>query len=102
MELPFAALHQLCGPVLGRLARLPGPQRDALGLTEAMGGTLKPEETPRRRTDHGHFATCGTCPARSIFTERPAVRAARRNGSRFVVVIFCCGSSARRGAGCGS
>ena len=31
MELPFAALHQLCGPVLERLDLLPGPQRDALG-----------------------------------------------------------------------
>jgi DNA-binding CsgD family transcriptional regulator len=32
MELPFAALHQLCGPMLGRRDRLPGPQRDALGV----------------------------------------------------------------------
>ena len=32
MELPFAALHQLCGPMLGRLGRLPGPQREALGV----------------------------------------------------------------------
>jgi hypothetical protein len=31
MELPFAALHQLCGPMLGRLGALPGLQRDALG-----------------------------------------------------------------------
>ena len=31
MELPFAVLHQMCGPVLDRLAQLPGPQRDALG-----------------------------------------------------------------------
>src|SRR4051794_25448009 len=30
MELPFAALHQLCAPMLHRLDRLPGPQRDAL------------------------------------------------------------------------
>ena len=28
-ELPFAALHQLCGRMLDRL---PGPQRDALGV----------------------------------------------------------------------
>src|SRR3954453_1790657 len=37
MELPFAGLHQLCGPMLDRLDRLPGPQGDALatafGLT---------------------------------------------------------------------
>jgi DNA-binding CsgD family transcriptional regulator len=32
MELPFAALHQLCGRMVGRLGRLPGPQREALGV----------------------------------------------------------------------
>src|SRR2546422_6614600 len=32
-ELAFAALHQLCLPVLDRLERLPGPQRDALQVT---------------------------------------------------------------------
>jgi predicted ATP-dependent serine protease len=31
MELAFAGLHQLCAPLLGRLKRLPGPQREALG-----------------------------------------------------------------------
>jgi len=31
MELPFAGLHQLCAPMLPHLARLPGPQRNALG-----------------------------------------------------------------------
>jgi DNA-binding CsgD family transcriptional regulator len=30
MELAFSGLHQLCGPMLGDLERLPGPQRDAL------------------------------------------------------------------------
>jgi tetratricopeptide (TPR) repeat protein len=32
-ELAFAALHQLCAPVLDRLERLPGPQRDAVAVT---------------------------------------------------------------------
>ena len=32
MELPYAALHQLCGRMLDRLDRLPGPQRTALGV----------------------------------------------------------------------
>jgi hypothetical protein len=31
MELAFAGLHQICAPFLDRLARLPGPQREALG-----------------------------------------------------------------------
>src|ERR1700761_1324751 len=33
MELAFAALHQLCAPILDRLDRVPGPQRDALETT---------------------------------------------------------------------
>ena len=32
MELAFAALHQLCAPMLDRIDRLPGPQHDALGI----------------------------------------------------------------------
>src|SRR5215510_5189841 len=31
MELAYAGLQQLCAPMLDRLERLPGPQRDALG-----------------------------------------------------------------------
>src|SRR3954466_13108269 len=30
MELAFAGLHQMCGPMLEGLGGLPGPQRDAL------------------------------------------------------------------------
>jgi DNA-binding CsgD family transcriptional regulator len=44
MELAFAALHQLCVPALDRLERLPGPQRDALGV--AFG--LRAGEAPDR------------------------------------------------------
>src|SRR5689334_17773265 len=32
MELAFAALHQLCAPLLDRLDGLPAPQQDALGV----------------------------------------------------------------------
>src|ERR1700733_10566997 len=32
MELAFAALQQLCAPMLNRLDRLPAPQQDALGV----------------------------------------------------------------------
>ena len=32
MELPFAALQQLCAPVLGLMERLPEPQREALAV----------------------------------------------------------------------
>ena len=44
MELPFAALQQLCGRMLDRLDHLPGPQRDALGV--AFG--LRPGSAPDR------------------------------------------------------
>ncbi len=42
MELPFAGLHQLCGPLLGHLGALPPPQQDALrvafGLASGVPG----------------------------------------------------------------
>jgi DNA-binding CsgD family transcriptional regulator len=44
IELAFAGLQQLCAPMLGRLDRLPGPQRDALAT--AFG--LRAGETPDR------------------------------------------------------
>src|SRR4051794_26727731 len=44
MELPFAGLHQLCGPMLDRLGALPEPQRAAMRV--AFG--LSTGETPDR------------------------------------------------------
>src|SRR5229473_2576893 len=43
MELPFAALQQLCGPMLGRLDRLPVPQRDALGVAFGLSSGGAPD-----------------------------------------------------------
>lgn len=40
MELAYATLHQLCGPVLDRVSSLPGPQRDALDVV--FGTTAGP------------------------------------------------------------
>src|SRR4029079_1143647 len=42
-ELAFAALHQLCAPVLERLDRLPGPQRDALSTAFGMTAGTAPD-----------------------------------------------------------
>jgi DNA-binding CsgD family transcriptional regulator len=42
MELPFAGLHQLCGPVLDRLERLPLPQRNALLTTFGLRAGVVP------------------------------------------------------------
>jgi hypothetical protein len=43
MELPFAALHQLCGRMLDRLDRLPGPQREALGVAFGLSSGSAPD-----------------------------------------------------------
>jgi len=43
MELAFAALQQLCAPVLERLDRLPGPQRDALGVVFGLNAGEAPD-----------------------------------------------------------
>jgi DNA-binding CsgD family transcriptional regulator len=43
MELAFAALHQFCAPLLDRLDRLPGPQRDALQTTFGLSAGPVPD-----------------------------------------------------------
>ncbi|HMB06989.1 MAG TPA: hypothetical protein VKP69_25055, partial [Isosphaeraceae bacterium] len=43
MELAFAALHQLCAPMLGRLDSLPGPQRDAVGTAFGLSAGEPPD-----------------------------------------------------------
>jgi DNA-binding CsgD family transcriptional regulator/tetratricopeptide (TPR) repeat protein len=43
MELAFAGLHQLCGPMLDRLGRLPGPQRDALRIAFGLEAGPAPD-----------------------------------------------------------
>src|SRR3954471_14175136 len=43
LELAFAALHQLCAPVLGALGRLPDPQRDALAITFGLEAGPAPD-----------------------------------------------------------
>jgi DNA-binding CsgD family transcriptional regulator len=44
MELPFAALQQLCAPFLGLMDHLPAPQRDALAV--AFGLSAGPAASP--------------------------------------------------------
>jgi DNA-binding CsgD family transcriptional regulator len=43
MELPFAALHQLCSPLLDGLGRLPPPQREALGTAFGLASGARPD-----------------------------------------------------------
>src|SRR5690349_5203058 len=42
-ELAFAALHRLSAPLLDRLERLPGPQRDALQTTFGLSAGPVPD-----------------------------------------------------------
>ncbi|TCM37168.1 AAA family ATPase [Kribbella sp. VKM Ac-2568] len=43
VELPFSGLHQLCAPMLDRLDRLPGPQRDALATAFGIHAGQPPD-----------------------------------------------------------
>jgi hypothetical protein len=43
MELAFAALQQLCAPMLGKLEGLPDPQRDALGVAFGLSTGAVPD-----------------------------------------------------------
>jgi hypothetical protein len=43
MELAYASLHQLCGPVLDRLGRLPDPQREALEIVFGLSSGPPPD-----------------------------------------------------------
>lgn len=43
MELAFAGVHQLCLPLLDRVAHLPGPQRDALGTAFGLSAGAAPD-----------------------------------------------------------
>src|SRR5689334_15849306 len=42
-ELAYAALHQLCAPLLDHLEHLPPPQRDALGTAFGLGAGPTPD-----------------------------------------------------------
>ena len=43
MELAYASLHQLCGPLLDRLEALPGPQRQALEVVFGLSAGAAPD-----------------------------------------------------------
>ncbi len=43
MELPFAGLHALCAPVLGRVGELPAPQRDAIKTAFGLSAGPPPD-----------------------------------------------------------
>ena len=59
MELPFAALHQLCGPLLGGLAALPEPQQRALRVAFGLEAEPIPDRfvlgLARVSNDHGRL-----------------------------------------------
>ena len=43
VELAYAALHQVCAPMMDRLERLPAPQRDALGTAFGLSSGTTPD-----------------------------------------------------------
>ena len=56
MELAFAALHQLCAPLLDLLPRLPGPQRAAM---ETVIGLVREEFFPAQGQDRVEVTETG-------------------------------------------
>ena len=64
MELPFAGVHQLCGPLLDRLDHLPGPQSGALAT--AFG--LEAGDPPNRTSP----SNCGENWTDGPFAPRPS------------------------------
>ena len=62
MELAFAAVEQLCAPMLDRLEDLPVPQRDALRIAFGMVTGPAPD---RFLVGLAVLACCPTCPGSS-------------------------------------
>jgi hypothetical protein len=62
MELAFAALHQLCGPLMDRGELLPAPQRDALATAFGMSAGPAPD---RFLVAWRHSACCPRWPTTS-------------------------------------
>jgi DNA-binding CsgD family transcriptional regulator len=44
IEIDYAALQQLCSPILDLIERLPGPQRDALGVAFGLSSGVAPSQ----------------------------------------------------------
>ena len=75
MELAFAGLHQLCAPMLDRLGRLPGPQRDALGTAFGLSVGGAAGSLP------GRAGGARACWPRSPRTSRWSASSTTRSGS---------------------
>ena len=75
MELPFAGLHQLCAPMLGRLDALPEPQRDALSVALRPLVRRRARPLPRRRSPRS------ACWPTSPRSGRCSVSSTTRSGS---------------------
>jgi hypothetical protein len=55
MELAFAALQQLCAPMLDRLNRLPAPQQDALGVAFGLRAGNAPDRCHQAPSQSSRF-----------------------------------------------
>ncbi len=65
MELPFAGLHQLCGPLSEDIEHLPAPQRDALGVAFGLCAGPPPNRFLLGLAVLGHLAV--------VAEERPLI-----------------------------
>src|SRR5258705_7550888 len=71
MELPFAALHQLCGRMLDRLEALPPPQRDALGGAVGPRAGSAPDRFLVRLAGLGPLSAAATSPPLLCLVDAP-------------------------------
>ena len=88
MEIPFAALHQLCAPVDDFVDRLPGPQRDALEVTFGVRAGAVPDRflvalaTLSLLSEAAQGRPLGSRPCRASDAPSPPLRTRRDAHSR--------------------
>ena len=78
MELAFAGLHALCAPMLGRLAHLPSPQRDALSTAFGLSARAAPGSLPRQAGAERSIGVASGAPRGVSAHAAPAVPRVRR------------------------
>ena len=90
MELAFASLHQLCGPLLDRLDTLPAPQRHAMEIVFGLSAGEVPDrflvglavlslfsEAAEERRAHPYRNECSFRPRIAVLESRSAKVKAR-------------------------
>jgi hypothetical protein len=110
--LAFAALHQLCAPLMDRLERLPGPQRDVLRTVFGLDAGPAPDRLLLGLALLGLLSEAAVerpllCVVDDVqwldrASMQPLAFVARRLQAEGVLMLFATGSRARSSAACPS